>query len=87
MFANHVVDMRRSLLWVIGFCWMLLTLASLESTSLGSEFVGPFLVTARIGEVAYRPGPQGLVHHVFTLFFMCKLASQVCSRWQWDRAP
>ena len=31
-----VVDVRRSLLWVIGFCWMLPTLASLGSASLGN---------------------------------------------------
>ena len=31
-----IIDMRRSLLWVIEFCWMLLILASLGSASLGS---------------------------------------------------
>ena len=31
------IDVRRSFLWVIGFCWMLATLASLGSTSLGSS--------------------------------------------------
>ena len=31
-----VIDGRKSLLWVIVFCWMLPTLASLGSASLGS---------------------------------------------------
>ena len=31
-----IVDMRRSLLWVIRFYWMLLILVSLGSTNLGS---------------------------------------------------
>ena len=32
-----IVDMRRSLLWVIGFCWMLTTLASLGSINIDSS--------------------------------------------------
>ena len=39
-----IVDVRRSLLWVIRFCWMLLTLASLGSTNLGSNLWVCFLL-------------------------------------------
>ena len=31
-----IVDVKKSLLWMIGFCWMLLTLVSLGSANLGS---------------------------------------------------
>ena len=58
---------------MIGFCWMLLTLASLGSTSLGSRFVGLFLVTARIGEVAYRLDLKGRFTRVHPVFHVSLL--------------
>ena len=39
-----VIDMKRSLLWVTGFCWMLLTLVSLGFISLVSNLWVHFLL-------------------------------------------
>ena len=61
-----------------GFCWMLLTLASLGSVSLGSSLWVHFLVTARIGEVAYRLDLKGQfthVHPVFHVSLLCRFVA------------
>ena len=85
-FLLIIVYMRRSLLWVIGFCWMLLTLASLGSANLGSGLVGPVPCYSSYWQSSLSSRPQGSVH-TFSPYFSCELDSQVCSRWLMGLSP
>ena len=58
---------------MIGFYWMLPTLASLGSASLGNGLWVQFLVTARIGEVAYHLDLKGRFTRVHPVFHVSLL--------------
>ena len=56
-----------------GFCWMLLALASLGSTNLGSSLWVYFLLQLSIGEVAYHLDLKGWFTRVHPVFHVSLL--------------